>query len=247
MSTTKKNIERPFQPIESMLENAAKPLITEYNSGTTQAFEPTLITLYVVVPKNEIKHFIRSYDTLITGDEEKGIPNGIVPNSAIKLAEDLESALYSVYLFSKSAEDFRNACRPKRYTVRKNDTVTLMDEKQKEELKQQQGRKKKGLQRWAKANFSDAFVAWLHLKCIQCFVESVLRYGLPPDFEAVLITPKKGSEKKIMKLLCKEYQYLGGEFSEDPDSVSAVPEEKNVLQNEKFFPFVFIEINLALN
>jgi len=85
------------------------------------------------------------------------------------------------------------------------------------------------------------------LKCIQCFVESVLRYGLPPDFEALLIAPKKGNDKKIMKMLCKEYSYLGGEFSEDPDSAAAAPEEKNALQNEKFFPFVFIDVNLALN
>lgn len=134
---------KPFQPIETMLETRAGTQIAEYNSGTTQAFEPLLITLYVVVPKNEIKNWLKSYDTLITGDEEKGIPNGIVPGSSIKLAEDLESALFSIYLFSKSAEEFRNACRPKKYTVRKNDTATIMDDTQKQELKQQQNRKKK--------------------------------------------------------------------------------------------------------
>jgi len=241
------NKEKLFHPIESILQKDAKDMIEVYNSASPQAFEPVLITLYVVVPKTEIKNWLRTYDTLITGDEEKGIPNGVVPGSSVKLAEDPESALYSVYLFSKSADDFRNACRPKKYTVRKNDAVSVMDENQKNEMRQEQIKKKKKLQRWAKSNFGEAFIAWLHLKCIQCFVESVLRYGLPPDFEAMLISPKRGSEKKVMKMLCKEYSYLGGEFSEDPDSAAAAPEEKNVLQNEKFFPFVFIDVNLALN
>jgi len=135
--------DKKFQPIETLLAQSASTDIAEYNSGTTQAFEPLLITLYVVVPKNEIKNWLKTYDTLITGDEDKGIPNGIVPGSCVKLAEDLESALFSIYLFSKAAEDFRNACRPKKYTVRKNDTTTVLDESQKQELKQQQSRKKK--------------------------------------------------------------------------------------------------------
>lgn len=41
--------------------------------------------------------------------------------------------------------------------------------------------------RLAKTNFSEVFSSWLHLKALRIFVESVLRYGLPPDFTAAVI------------------------------------------------------------
>src|SRR3979490_772160 len=41
--------------------------------------------------------------------------------------------------------------------------------------------------RLAKTNFSEVFSSWVHLKALRIFVESVLRYGLPPDFTAAVI------------------------------------------------------------
>lgn len=32
------------------------------------------------------------------------------------------------------------------------------------------------LVRWLKVNFSEAFIAWIHVKALRVFVESVLRY-----------------------------------------------------------------------
>lgn len=43
------------------------------------------------------------------------------------------------------------------------------------------------LVRLARTNFGEMFSAWAHLKAIRIFVESVLRYGLPPDFLSVTI------------------------------------------------------------
>jgi len=91
-----------------------------------------------------------------------------------------------------------------------------------------------------------AFNAWLHLKCIQCFVESILRYGLPRNFIAILILPKKGSEKKLIKLLCKHFMKdLGGDFNDIEDDGAMANEEK-ALGNEKFFPFVHLDVNLSM-
>lgn len=41
--------------------------------------------------------------------------------------------------------------------------------------------------RLARTNFGEVFSSWIHLKALRVFVESVLRYGLPPDFTAVTI------------------------------------------------------------
>jgi len=39
----------------------------------------------------------------------------------------------------------------------------------------------------AKSAFSDTFQAWLHLEALRIYVESVLRYGLPPEFVSAVI------------------------------------------------------------
>ena len=36
-------------------------------------------------------------------------------------------------------------------------------------------------------HFSEAFSAWIHLKALRVFVESVLRFGVPVNFNAFLV------------------------------------------------------------
>merc|ERR1711997_954484 len=82
-----------------------------------------------------------------------------------------------------------NACRDKRYIVRKFDfdpnqaTKSAMAA---EQLQVEVDGMRSGLTRWCKTHYGEAFVAWMHIKVIRVFVESVLRYGLPVDFTAVL-------------------------------------------------------------
>ena len=44
-------------------------------------------------------------------------------------------------------------------------------------------------------------MAWIHLKIVRAFVESVLRYGLPVDFLTVLLVPRKYKEQKLAEAL----------------------------------------------
>ena len=46
---------------------------------------------------------------------------------------------------------------------------------------------KNELVRMSKSAFSDTFQAWIHLKALRVYVESVLRYGLPPEFVSAVI------------------------------------------------------------
>jgi len=74
-----------------------------------------------------------------------------------------------------------------------------------------------------------------------------LRYGLPANFEAILVLPKKGSEKKLIKNLCKIYDYLAGGFNDREDDTGSAPSEtEKAMVNEKYFPFVHLDINMAL-
>jgi len=96
--------------------------------------------------------------------------------------------------------------------------------------------------KWCIINFGEAFLGWLHLKCIQTYVESILRFGLPPEFQAMLLVPKKGHERKLEKKLCEFYSYLGEDFGNEED----VTDEKSniLLGQEKFFPYVWSEIDI---
>lgn len=84
-----------------------------------------------------------------------------------------------------------------------------MVQKQKEEL-EQAGVSEKNLWtellRWSRTNFSEAYQILTHLKVIRIFTESVLRYGLPPDYFAVAIRPNTKKVKQLRAVLEKEYK-----------------------------------------
>lgn len=235
----------PFKPIESLMHQETTNLIKNINSTSKDApVQPYLTTLYVVIPKNEQKSWRANYESafLDTKSPENTV-HFVVPESSVSLAQDNESILYSIIIFTKDIEEFKTYCRTKRYTVRKNDPSTTINEEEKKNLKKDQEKTKKNSEQWALTNFGDAFEGWLHLKCIQCFVESILRYGLPPNFTAMLILPKKGSDKKLIKLMCKHYSYLGGDMYDDDDT-GITQEEKNSGVSDKYYPYVYLDIDL---
>jgi len=245
-----KSPSEQFKPVESLLSPETIQLINEYNnSASGQKLTPFLTTLYVVVPKNDQKNWKSTYESLLDdvnkeGGDEKH-QHFLVPRSSVLLAQDNDTCLNSIIVFTKDIEEFKAACRAKRYTVRKNDPTTTINEEERSALKKAQEKKKKVLQRWTLSSFGDAFGGWLHLKCIQCFVESILRYGLPPDCAAMLILPKRGAEKKLVKLLCDHYHHLGGEFNDQEDDAVLTTEEKNTGGGDKFFPFIYLEVDLS--
>jgi len=128
--------QQPFKPIEARIAQDTKGLIDEYNSGAPQnmQYSPYLTTLYVIVPKNEQKNWQKVYESLLPASDGRFV----VPSSAVKLAEDNDSILNSVIVFTKDIEEFKNACRVKRYNVRKNDNAVVINEEEKQALKSQQ-------------------------------------------------------------------------------------------------------------
>jgi hypothetical protein len=43
------------------------------------------------------------------------------------------------------------------------------------------------LLRVCKVNFSEVFSTWLHIKALRVYVEAILRYGLPPNFQGMVL------------------------------------------------------------
>lgn len=77
-----------------------------------------------------------------------------------------------------------------RFTVREFTYDESALQKQEEELKQLEQSEKElyaELLRLTRINFSEAFQAWVHLKVLRAFIESVLRYGLPANYFAAVL------------------------------------------------------------
>jgi len=188
-------------------------------------------TLLVCVPKPVVKPFLATYETLA---------EFVVPRSAEQVAEDNEYALFRVVLFKKCVDDFKNTARDKKYLIREFKFDPNHSSKaDKKKLEQEKDKSKKNLIRWCKTNFSEVFVAWIHLKAIRVFVESVLRYGLPTNFQAMLILPNKSKIKKLRQVLAELYGHLSSK-----SVFSGQKTEEEDPAEDKFFPYVFLEINL---
>lgn len=75
------------------------------------------------------------------------------------------------------------------------------------------------------------------------FVESVLRYGLPPEFVGFTIKPKPKQEQKILDTLVVQFGHLGGHRGSHGNEDHA--EESIPGYNDKDYkPFVFFSLKL---
>lgn len=163
--------------------------------------------------------------------------NGTVPGSAKEMTSDQEYTLVRVVIFKSARQSFEQDCLSKmtvRSVVRDCAFKEGHKEEEKEELKklkEDELAARKKLKTWAQTHFSEAYRAWMHLKTIRVFTESVLRYGLPPKMAAILIKPGK-HEDKVRKTLNTLYESLSsGMAGKNEDSATAA-----------FYPYVDIEI-----
>ncbi|KAH8347741.1 hypothetical protein KR084_000697 [Drosophila pseudotakahashii] len=200
-----------------------------------------LTTLLVIVPKVMANEWLTNYEKLT---------DMIVPRSSQLIQEDSDYCLFNVTLFKKVAEEYKLHARERKFIVRdfvyneeelaagKNEMTKLMTDK-----KKQFG----PLVRWLKVNFSEAFCALIHVKALRVFVESVLRYGLPVNFQAILIEPNKKSVKRLRDVLNQLYGHLDG-----ASAGGAVSSADNVdipglgFGQSEYFPYVFYKVNIDM-
>jgi len=86
----------------------------------------------------------------------------------------------------------------------------------------------------AKAFWSDLMVAWMHVKAIRLFVESVLRHGLPPRFMSYCFAPRRSQEDAVRKVLNDLY------IDEDPRAAQMASKEAGdeEFDGEDYYPYV---------
>jgi len=195
-----------------------------------------LVSLFVCVSRFSEKEFLASYEKLT---------DFVLPRSAMLVEQDTEYFLYRVVLFRRVADDFKNLAKEKKYIVRDfvydANKSSIQDKKR---LEKDRDNIRKTLIRWCKTNFAEAFIAWIHLKAIRAFVESVLRYGLPTNFQAMLLLPRKGKGPKLRKALVELYGHLSSHVSAGHEHEDASNAAAMYFEDDNFFPYVSLEINL---
>lgn len=193
-----------------------------------------LSTLLVVVQKAYYKDWTLNYEKLT---------DMIVPRSSNLIFEDEDHGLFTVTLFYKVVDEFKAKARERKFIVRDfkyNETDIKAGQTELAKLEETKKKQFQQLLRWLKVNFSETFVAWIHVKTLRLFVESILRYGLPVNFLAVLIHPGKKQTRKLREVLNQLYSHLDTSVSQGP--VDDIPGLN--LGQQEYYPYVYFKINL---
>ncbi|RVD83077.1 uncharacterized protein DFL_007479 [Arthrobotrys flagrans] len=163
-----------------------------------------LTTALIAVPRPNEKEFLTTYETLSPM---------IVPRSVFKISEDPEFALFGVVVFKKHAAELSHKAREHRYIPRDvtyNENANDEEQAETKSVEQQAEKLWGETLRLARTGYSELAAAWVHVKTLRVFVESVLRYGLPLDFVAACWVGKGKAIGKVKDSLETQYAHLGG-------------------------------------
>jgi len=179
-----------------------------------------LQTLLVVVPKASENEFLNVYERW---------SSLVVPRSAQVITRDEESILFGVVVFKKVLGDVMDKARENKYIPRDyvyNEEAIEAERREMSSLGATARDQKTSLLRLFRTNFSEVFAAWIHLKMLRVYVEAVLRYGLPPDFQVMAVFPPARQEKKVRHALNQQYAHIG------PNKMSTLVVKTDEYQDE---------------
>uniref|UniRef100_A0A3P9MD44 V-type proton ATPase subunit C n=1 Tax=Oryzias latipes TaxID=8090 RepID=A0A3P9MD44_ORYLA len=236
----------PALPLSSLVDIIGKEVLqveTEFKSRASAYYSLKanlehklnnsgyLTTLLVVV--NRYLQWERSYESL---------SQFVVPGSSRKLFEDGEGGIFSVTLFKRVECEFKAKAQESKFIVR--EYCFDQEEREQQKIREYTILKREQYEifvRWLMVNFSQLFIAWIHLKAIGVFVESVLRYGLPVNYQALLLQTDKKHSKKLRDTLSSLFKHL------DPtDSLKYVSCDIPGLCQEEYSSYICFPINTSM-
>uniref|UniRef100_A0AAR2KLJ5 V-type proton ATPase subunit C n=1 Tax=Pygocentrus nattereri TaxID=42514 RepID=A0AAR2KLJ5_PYGNA len=180
-----------------------------------------LVTLLVVVPKTSYADWQKTYETLA---------EMVVPRSTNLLFEDQDSGLFSVTLFRKAVDDFRHKARENKFVVRDFQYNEEEMKADKEEMTRLSTDKKNLLEFWVLLNPPHLFI---------------IKYGLPVNFQAMLLQPNKKNMKKLREVLYDLYKHLDSSAAAIIDQ-SAMDIPGLNLSQQEYYPYVYYKIDCNL-
>lgn len=187
-----------------------------------------LATVFVILSRGTDKEFQNAYESF---------SDLVVPRSAKKyqgLDDKDGNSIWRVVMFKSCVEDFKKACREKRFQPRDFEYSEDGYKKlvtQREQVQDALTRQHGNIKGLYNAAWSDVMVAWIHIKAMRVFVESVLRFGMPPKFAAYTIV-QKGNPAHTRKALA---DILGKQAK---DGMVGAAGDAGGEEGEEYFPYV---------
>ena len=196
-----------------------------------------------------------SLDVGLGGLDGSSLPcSPVVPGSLMKIVVEEDASLYLMTVLKSQqervhgdidgwtiADSFYHACRKNRVVVREFDRdprKASANRAAKSKLDSDYLHYEGKTLDWCKVHYGEAVTAWGHVKAIRIHVESVLRYGLPPKFNTILLVPKAGKEKKLRNALQQLYGTLEeNEFEADSESGGGGP---GMMDMGDYYPYVSV-------
>jgi len=196
-----------------------------------------LVTLLVAVPNTSYKDWWLKYEKL---------SDMVVPQSSKMVFEDHEHGIFTVTLFRKVIDEYKLHCRENKFIVRDfiyNDGEVEASKTEFARLTSEKEKQFGPLVRWLKLNFGEAFVAWVHVKALRIYVESVMRYGLPVNFQAMVLAPPRRLQKKLREVLNDHYAHLDNSGTQQISKKAEIIDIPG-LSSSDYYPYVFTKIQV---
>uniref|UniRef100_A0A3B3QNU7 V-type proton ATPase subunit C n=1 Tax=Paramormyrops kingsleyae TaxID=1676925 RepID=A0A3B3QNU7_9TELE len=195
-----------------------------------------LTTLLVVVHKRDYAQWEKTYESL---------SEFVVPRTSRKVLDEPEGGIFTVTLFKRAVSDFKARAAKNRFMVRNFSFEE--SQKQRKEMMSLKIQKKEisqyaPLLGWLKAQTRETFMVWIHLKALRLFVESVLRFGLPVNFKALLLQPEKKNSKKLRELLSSLFSHLDMTPAAGDPSGMDIPS----MSSQEYYPYICFKVDINL-
>jgi len=169
----------------------------------TKKMSQQIIPYFIVVSTHRAQDFLNTYERFT---------QYVVPRSAKEVpTPDKDYILYRILHLNAPAieDDLKKACEENKFVFRNFQFEPQAAQESSLEEQELIGDQKKltgQVMMHIKTNFSEMFVAFMHLKAIRVFVESVLWYSLPPNFQVMMIQPNERKETGLRQKLADQFQ-----------------------------------------
>lgn len=201
------------------------------------------------------------FGTKVDRGKVRGSP--VVPKSKKLVKEEGDTALYAITVlrghysagqyvddvfvpgtFVDYVEPLKTACREKRIVLREfsyDSTKAGGVDGAIRAAKEESSSAKSTLLQWCRAHFGEVFSAWLHLKVLTAYAESVLRYGVPADFVSLFVQVDSRHEKDLRDSLSRTILSLRPELRPR----KALVEDEDEDAEADSLPYVLVKFSLV--
>ncbi|SCL96407.1 V-type proton ATPase subunit C, putative [Plasmodium chabaudi chabaudi] len=193
-----------------------------------------ITTVIAYVSKDSINDWVSNYEKF---------SQYVVPRSTKQFNDLIDkdgNTLWKAFVFKKFVNNFIENAKNKNFIVKpfkydESHYNNIMESRTK--IETEVIRQETFLRRMCLAAFSDVFIAFIHINILRVFCESVLRFGVPPNFASFSIRINgESKEKKVRKKLYDIFSTT--------DSIGKNYLKRSDENDEEIYPYVSVSFKI---